>query len=487
MQVANGIPIPDEIEVDDYICVTVYVPNDTDGYYIQAMAGALSQMGKWSYWEKDTLKRGARVAEIWREHIDLTYDEAWLQGVFMTCTQIELLVDAINNQADTISQAIRTLELTIAPIDCIDCADRVYVPPSPIPDPDPDNPPDQSTPAEWQAYLCRATNYLWYEHVQRGGVEMVFLASTGQTIIGVGAIIAILYASGIGAPIAFAATILATILALASTWDRTSFEAELERLAEPVICAIFSSTGTDSALAAMRQTLVDEGADQDTIDYIMSATGSSALNKLFNAEIVVPDEFIAPVICADCGYEMPPLPTGWRWEKNMISSTEVVSAGGTSVVTPTYQGHTLHVEGDAGSAPNSSGFVVQALYDTNDQSEQYMGMLIDMNSEPMFLANAGGWIQGDYILQGSATKTEQMSPLSQGTVQVKFYGVNVNGGTPEAVVMQAIMDSVDGHTFIGNPSSVKKYNIDLAYYKTWSTVNANITMKTWSLFWDGTT
>ena len=308
MRVGKGIPLPQNIESSGLTCVQLYIPTDDEGMYIQALAGAYSQMGKWNYWQKDGTNRGAQVAEIWREAIDKTYEEAWLSGVFMTCTQVQDLVDAINGiRAEmTVSNrnlvnAIRALELTTAPINCIPCGERVEVPPTPTPDPDPQNPPVGNNPSEWNAHLCRATNYLWYEHVMRGGVEMVFLASTGQTIIGVGAVIAILYASGIGAPIAFGATILATVLAIASTWDRTTFEAELERLAEPMICAITSSSGTESALQAMRDTLVEEGADQDTIDYVMSVTGTNAMNKLFNGEIVVPDEFIAPVDCSGCG------------------------------------------------------------------------------------------------------------------------------------------------------------------------------------------
>lgn len=329
MLVGRGIPLPENIESSGLTCVQLYIPTDDEGMYIQALAGAYSQMGKWNYWQKDGTDRGARTAVIWRDAIDLTYEEAWLSGVFMTCTQVEDLVNAINGirvemvvSNNNLINAIRALELTTAPIDCLPCGERVEVPPNPDPDPDPDIPPVGTDREEWEAYLCRATNYLWYEHVMRGGSEFVLLATTGGGLLSVGSVLAILYATGIGAPIAFVGTIITAIVAIAISYDQTSLEVELERLSDPMICAITTATGTVSALQAMRDTLVAESATQEVIDYIMSITGSNAMNKLFAGEIVVPDEFIEINDCT-CGG---PVPGNWSFspENSVLGEHDVV-------------------------------------------------------------------------------------------------------------------------------------------------------------------
>lgn len=97
MQAGKGIPLPSIIEPIDMDCLALYIPRDEEGIYIQSMSGALSQLGKWSYHQKDGTTRAAQVAEVWREYIDLTMEIGWLSGVVMSCTEVQLLVDAINN------------------------------------------------------------------------------------------------------------------------------------------------------------------------------------------------------------------------------------------------------------------------------------------------------------------------------------------------------------------------------------------------------
>lgn len=477
--------MPDVIEVDDYICVTIYVPNDEEGRYLEAMGGALSQMGKWSYWARDDEKRGARVAEIWREHIDLTMQEAWLSGVFMTCTQIELLIDAMNANALLLANAIRALEITTTPIDCIPCEDRVETPPVVSPDPDPENPPVGENEEEWNEYLCRAANYLWYRHVMRGGAESVLLATTGGGIMATGAVLAILYASGIGAPIAFIGTIIAAIIAVAVIYDETTLEDELERLAQAVICAIYSSTGAESALQAMRDAMVSEGADQEIIDYVMAVTGSNALNKLFDGEIVVPDEFIAPTNCLGCSEVLPELPAGWRWEQNIISSIDIISSGGTTEVNATFSGHHMRVTAGAGLAYNSSGWNIGIDYDAAQGVDQYMGMLMDFNSLLSVGANSGGWLEAEFLLKGGVSDTGNITPLDEDIAFDSFYAKNVNSGTHEHDVMSAIIADVGGY-FAGNAGGTFRYTFNLAYFHPWVTIENDVTIKTWSLIWDGT-
>lgn len=299
----RGYKIPENAQPEGFRCLAVLIPDDDQ--YLYAFGGAYEYFTKWNAWEKDEQRRGRLAAEAWRNAYNATMNDYWTEGMIMSCTEVQLLIDTISDltnrleaSQNRVADAIRALELTTTPIDCIPCGERVDVPPTPIVDPDPQNPPVGNNPTEWETYLCRATNYLWYEHVLRGGAEMILLASLGGSLLGVGSVIAILYASGVGAPIAFAGSIIAAIVAVAAIHDETSFEVELERLAQPMICAIANASGTETALQAMRDTLVDEGAEQALIDYVMSVTGTNAINKLFNGEIVVPDEFIQPHDCS---------------------------------------------------------------------------------------------------------------------------------------------------------------------------------------------
>lgn len=75
----GGYRLPQVINPDEHICVTVRVPKDLN--HIIAFWGALGELGYWWNWERDEQKRGREVAAVWRERID----EARLNTVYGDC------------------------------------------------------------------------------------------------------------------------------------------------------------------------------------------------------------------------------------------------------------------------------------------------------------------------------------------------------------------------------------------------------------------
>lgn len=302
----SGIPLPDNPDVAELRCIALYIPDDD--IYLQALGGQVTELAKWTSWEKRGDDSAAIAASRWKDANDKTWAELWTKGLIMTCENVQDLIDTIaginttmisNNQA--LVNAINGLQLTLAPYDCIPCEDRVYTNPVPNPDPDPNNPPVGGDPAGWADYLCRSMNYMWDEHITRGGAQMILALTTGGGILSVAAASQILYATGIGAPLAFIGTIIIAVGAIAYIYDETTFEAALDDLKAGAICAVVNSTGAETAVTNLRNYLVAQNADQELIDYIMSVTGNNAMNKLFDGSIDVPANYVASFDCSDCG------------------------------------------------------------------------------------------------------------------------------------------------------------------------------------------
>lgn len=298
----SGIPLPENPDTTGYRCIALYLPDDDR--YLEALAGQVTYLEKWTSWEKRGDNSAAIAGKVWKDANDLTWKHLWTKGLIMTCENVQDLIDIIAGMDATLKanntalvNAINTLQLTITPYDCIPCEDRIFTIPDPVPDPDPQNPPVGTGEDEWKDFVCRAANYLWYEHVSRGGAEMMLLATTGGGILSVAAASQILYATGIGAPIAFIGTIIVAIGAIAFIFDQTEFENWLDSLAEGVICAITQSTGTASAIVNVRNYLEQSGAPQEILDYVFAVMTESELNQIFDGSMTIPASFVEPYDC----------------------------------------------------------------------------------------------------------------------------------------------------------------------------------------------
>ena len=57
--------IPSVINPENRRCITFWIPDDNE--HVEIFAGLTRQLLDWQRWERDTLKRGTQVAQVWRE------------------------------------------------------------------------------------------------------------------------------------------------------------------------------------------------------------------------------------------------------------------------------------------------------------------------------------------------------------------------------------------------------------------------------------
>jgi hypothetical protein len=96
--------LPENVQPETLLCLKVYIPNDQ--LYLEAFSGAFNDFGRWTQWERDGTNRASLAATIWKDAIDFTYANAWLDcGDNMDCcdelidrlTSIELAIEGLNN------------------------------------------------------------------------------------------------------------------------------------------------------------------------------------------------------------------------------------------------------------------------------------------------------------------------------------------------------------------------------------------------------
>lgn len=79
MRDGKGYLLPENPQPEGYQCLLLYIPDDPTGYYLAAMAGAFLDMGTWLAWEKDGTNRASLAAATWKDAIDYTFENGWLQ------------------------------------------------------------------------------------------------------------------------------------------------------------------------------------------------------------------------------------------------------------------------------------------------------------------------------------------------------------------------------------------------------------------------
>ena len=94
MRDGKGYLLPENPQPDGLLCLKIYIPNDPTGYYLSAMSGAFSDMGRWVNWEKDGTNRARLAAIAWKEAIDFTYTNGWL-NCMDCCDEIDDILKRI--------------------------------------------------------------------------------------------------------------------------------------------------------------------------------------------------------------------------------------------------------------------------------------------------------------------------------------------------------------------------------------------------------
>jgi len=76
MQNYPGYIIPENPQPEGFICLKIFIPAADE--YLYAFSGAYQFFGKWLAWERDNAHRGTLAAQSWRDAIDYTYQNGWL-------------------------------------------------------------------------------------------------------------------------------------------------------------------------------------------------------------------------------------------------------------------------------------------------------------------------------------------------------------------------------------------------------------------------
>lgn len=246
-----GYPLPPgELGEDEIVCQLVYLPDRPE--YWQALLAGIHYFSTWRAWEHDDNRRGKDAAENWREAFELTIG-CWR----MTC------LDEITDRVDEIIDLISNKK------DC--CDDNItYLPTEEVEtqiDPGAGDPPEtygQTEVAdwdEWNEHLCyNAHKYVDYLATASDNL-WIATRNSAITIGLIAALLALLAASGVGLPIAFA-TAAAIVSGIALVGQITIFDdtkENIEAARDEIVCAIM----TNSGLATAVETALGSATDWD--------------------------------------------------------------------------------------------------------------------------------------------------------------------------------------------------------------------------------
>jgi hypothetical protein len=95
MRDGKGYLLPDNPQPEGLLCLKIWIPDDPTGYYLAAMSGAFSDMSRWTQWEKDGTNRASLAAQTWKDAVDYTYENGWLNCGMDCCEDINDRLDSI--------------------------------------------------------------------------------------------------------------------------------------------------------------------------------------------------------------------------------------------------------------------------------------------------------------------------------------------------------------------------------------------------------
>jgi len=304
-----GYLLPDNPQPEGYICLKVFIPDAPE--YLYAFSGAYQFFGKWLAWERDEGNNATLAAAAWREAINKTFLEAWLNcGEEMDdcCEQIEEILtrlEELENMNINVncgggcgcSQAVQCLPVgdVAAPPDTL--------PPNPFP-----STPTPTTPsgllwkcnmAHYSAYLIR----LWgINSTVSNGVPLI-LSSVEHAYDGLGY-----------PPPALAHTIavsgVATMLNAPGTSDMVviPFDANYDA----IVCAMFNAATTDASLEAL-QDIFAQVYDNALVGQAMSILATLLpLEVMFTPGVITTLPPSYRTRTCDCAAASP-VPLGGEW------------------------------------------------------------------------------------------------------------------------------------------------------------------------------
>jgi len=158
-----GYIIPDNPSPEGYICLKVFIPDAIE--YLYAFSGAFTFFGKWNAWQRGPEHKATLAAAAWREAIQKTFDEAWLD-----CGEENEVCEHCDLIPEILAQLQELTNMNIN-VNCgCGCSGAGSGSPTPAPPTAEDYPPNPVPPVvppgddAGQAWLCNMAHYnafLW--------------------------------------------------------------------------------------------------------------------------------------------------------------------------------------------------------------------------------------------------------------------------------------------------------------------------------------
>jgi hypothetical protein len=313
--------LPENVQPDTLLCLKVYIPNDQ--LYLEAFSGAFNDFGRWTQWQRDGTNGASLAATIWKDAIDYTFANAWLNcGETMDCcqeildrlTQIELGIQGLNNMNINVSSCgcgcgcgggisqgdlpTQTTDLPIPPIPSSDA------PTTPI-----------------DSWKCDAANQVWSDWYE------LFTSFQASVIAGDATIAALIAIAGALSVITGGLSVLLAILAGAAGaaaattigWVRDWLEANQDG----IVCAIVSAS-TPAQASANALAYISANASTPlgvTVGFFVknqltAVASDTDWNVVFNPGSITISPSLVGSDCSGCSLSTPPeAVAGYEWRR----------------------------------------------------------------------------------------------------------------------------------------------------------------------------
>ena len=332
MRDGKGYLLPENPQPEGLLCLKIYIPDDPTGYYLAAMSGAYSDMSRWTQWEKDGTNRASLAAATWKDAVDFTYENGWLNCGDMDCC--DEILDRLTNLEALLGE-FANMNINVncgcgcgCGCGCKNGTELVDEDGLPLPNPIPPIPSDQLPDGNISGWLCDAAN----EFVDRWIDFYGNMFNLG--IIGQGSLAAILslaiaagiLTGGIGTILILIAAITILPAATAADWIRDWLAENKEGL----ICAMVSSPTPAAAYSSVLAYLAEHKSDQHGSfagawieRVIQPVLADTDWNLLYNPDSFVISSSNAGSDCSACqavGFYPNNVP-GYEWRSAIVTST----------------------------------------------------------------------------------------------------------------------------------------------------------------------
>lgn len=241
-----GYLIPANPQPEGFYCLKVFIP--ADDYYLYAFSGAFQFFGKWLAWERDPGNNATLAAAAWREAIQKTFDEAWLN-----CG--EEVDDCCDEIADILTRLEELENMNITVNSGCGCGCGCQSQQTPPPPTDTDYPgdtvppiptPDDEPGLQWKCNMSHYCAYLWrLWGMYAAAVQVTNIIQNCENVyLNLGSI-----PPSYTTRLAYASTAAALMPGVGNGEVAATFDPHYEA----VVCAIYSAPDARTALDNLRE------------------------------------------------------------------------------------------------------------------------------------------------------------------------------------------------------------------------------------------